>query len=299
MVENQEKKECPACGSDKFEKVFSVKDHLVSNEVFEIRHCISCSLRITSPKPNVEEIGKYYKSDEYISHKEVGESVLNKIYKFVQRFSLIKKRNIIKRTFRNKKGTLLDVGCGTGDFLKVMNKAGWIISGVEKDGNARRIAQNTSGAPIFSIEQHFSDSNKYDVITMWHSLEHVDDLEKQIANLISLLNENGLLFVAVPNYLSFDAVYYMQNWAAYDAPRHLYHFSAQAMRTLFNKYDIDIIRYQQLPFDSFYISLLSEFSIIGSKNIVRAGWIGLRSYLNGLFNPKRASSVLYILERKS
>ena len=113
-----------------------------------------------------------------------------------------------------------------------------------------------------------------------------------------LLNKDGLLCIAVPNYTSFDAKYYKQNWAAYDVPRHLYHFSPQAMQILFEKYEYSIIDYKQLPFDPFYIALLSELSVIKSKNIIRAFWIGLRSYIKGLFNAKQGSSVLYILKRK-
>ena len=298
MVNSVKKIICPVCGSEKVEPILTANDYLVSNENFDILHCSNCTLRITSPKPNINELSKYYNSEEYISHKKEGQSFINKIYKIVQRMSLVKKRRLIEKYFGDEKGSLLDIGCGTGDFIKVMQKAGWQISGVEPDENARRIAKELSGIQIYSTEEHFYDTIKYDIITMWHSLEHIHDLNEQISKIDELLNSDGMLYIAVPNYTSFDARYYKQNWAAYDVPRHLYHFSPVAMQKLFEKYEYSIIGYKQLPFDPFYISLLSELSVIKSKNIIRAFWIGLRSYLNGLINSKRSSSVLYIFKRK-
>lgn len=298
MVNPSKKIICPVCGSEKFETIFTAKDYLVSNQEFDILHCSNCTLRITFPKPNIDEISKYYNSEEYISHKEEGRSLINKIYKIVQKISLVKKRRLVEKYFGGEKGSLLDIGCGTGDFINVMQKADWQVSGVEPDNNARRIAQELSSAQIFSIEQHLNDTSKYDVITMWHTLEHIHDIHKQISKIDEMLDEDGMLYIAVPNYTSFDAEYYKQNWAAYDVPRHLNHFSPQAMQILFEKYEYSIISYKQLPFDPFYIALLSELSVINSKNIIRAFWIGFRSYIKGLFNSKQGSSVLYILKRK-
>jgi len=299
LANKSKKIECPACGSIDFKQMFSAEDYLVSHKNFDILHCTNCSLRITSPRPSVSEINKYYKSEEYISHNEDGKTLINKIYKIVQKVSLIKKRRIVEKSFGNKKGTLLDIGCGTGDFLKVMKNADWEVSGVEPDEGARRIAQESTASKVYSVEQHFNDNTKYDVITMWHSLEHVNDINEQISKIDELLNEDGMLYIAVPNYTSFDAEFYKQNWAAYDVPRHLFHFSPQSLQALINKHGFTISSFKQLPFDPFYISLMSELSVLKNKKIIRANWIGLRSYLSGLFNSKNGSSILYTIKRKS
>lgn len=297
-MDNSKKYNCPSCGSENFNYLFSAEDYLVSNEKYDIKQCTKCSLRVTFPIPDSEGIMKYYRSEDYISHKESGKSIINKIYKVIQKIALVKKRRIIWNTFGSNNGKLLDIGCGTGDFLQFMKKSGWDITGVEPDKNARLIAEELTSCKILTEDEHFYDSTKYDVITMWHSLEHVHDLDKQIIQIGNLLNDNGILFIAVPNYTSLDADYYQQNWAAYDVPRHLYHFSPQVLQELFKKYGYKIIGHKQLPFDPFYISLLSELSVLRTKNVIRAVWIGFRSYLRGLWDSGKSSSVLYILEKE-
>jgi hypothetical protein len=162
---------------------------------------------------------------------------------------------------------------------------------------ARKIAENKLGIDIITPNEFLKDDEKYDIITMWHSLEHLHNLKNYIHNITTSLSANGVLMMAVPNYESIDAKYYKENWAAYDVPRHLYHFSFESMVKLFNEFGLKLIKYRQLPFDPFYVSLLSEISIKGGKNIIRAIWVGIKTYLDGAINAKRGSSILYIFKK--
>lgn len=287
-------KNCPACGSSKFNKVLTASDYLVSNESFEIMECNDCSLRFTSPIPDENEIGKYYKSDKYISHAKRITSIFDIVYKIVRIFTLSSKRNIVKRISQKQSGTLLDIGCGTGDFLKIMKQSGWNINGVEVNAGARKLAQTNTGSIILDQTEFFESEQKYDVITLWHSLEHLNTLTRFLEKISVSLNANGVVMIAVPNYKSFDAEYYKQDWAAYDVPRHLYHFSFESMVKLMEKLGFGLIEYKQLPFDPFYVSLLSELSVRKKHNIIKALWIGWRSYWQGWKDVEKGSSILYI-----
>lgn len=290
-------KNCPACGSSKFNKVLTTSDYLVSNESFEIMECNDCSLRFTSPIPDENEIGKYYKSDKYISHAKRITSIFDVVYKIVRIFTLSSKRNIVKRISQKQSGTLLDIGCGTGDFLKIMKQSGWNITGVEINESVRNLAQANTGSIILDQTEFFESEQKYDVITLWHSLEHLNTLTRFLEKISISLNANGVVIIAVPNYKSFDAEYYQQDWAAYDVPRHLYHFSFDAMVKLMRKFSFELIEHQQLPFDPFYVALLSELSVRKKHNIIKALWIGWKSYWQGRKDAKRSSSILYAFEK--
>ena len=288
---------CPVCDSHKHTKVFTASDYLVSGESFEIMECNDCSLRFTSPIPDENEIGKYYKSDKYISHAKRVTSIFDLVYKIVQKFTLRSKRKTVERIAQEKSGTLLDIGCGTGDFINVMKQSGWNINGVEINESARSLAEENIGKTIFSQNDFFNSEKKYDVITLWHSLEHLNTLTRFLEKISISLNANGVVLIAVPNYQSFDAEHYQQDWAAYDLPRHLYHFSPEAMVKLMEKFNFELIQSRQLPFDPFYVSLLSEMSVRKKHNIIKALLVGWKSYWKGKQNEERGSSILYIFKR--
>jgi 2-polyprenyl-3-methyl-5-hydroxy-6-metoxy-1,4-benzoquinol methylase len=290
-------KNCPACGSSKYVKALTATDYLVSNESFEIMECADCSLRFTSPIPNNNEIGNYYKSDDYISHTGRDNSIINKIYRIVRYFTLRSKKKKVIKFSQNKSGSILDIGCGTGNFLKIMKQSGWKINGVEVNDTARGIAKNNTGSVILNQIEFFESKQKYDVITFWHSLEHLYDLKRYLNKISISLNANGIVMIAVPNYQSFDADYFMQDWAAYDVPRHLYHFSFDAIVKLLEKFKFKLLQSVQLPFDSSYISLLSEMSVRKKQNIVKAFLVGLKSYFVGRRDTKRGSSILYVFKK--
>lgn len=287
---------CPACSSSKSEKIFTASDYLVSGESFDIMECSDCSLRFTSPIPNEEDIGKYYKSNDYISHTSKGNSIINKIYRIVRYFTLRSKRKIVRRIAQKQSGTLLDIGCGTGNFLGIMKQSGWNIKGVEVNKEARKLAELNTDSVIMNQSEYFKSEQKYDVITLWHSLEHLHELEQYLNKISLSLNANGVVIIALPNYISFDAEYYQHDWAAYDIPRHLYHFSFEAMIIMMKKFKFELIQSKQMPFDPFYVSLLSEFSAIKKHNIIKALRVGWKSYWQGWRDARRGSSILYIFK---
>lgn len=297
-MEKIDVQKCPVCGSLKFKKVLTANDYLISGECFDIMECKKCTLRFTSQIPNEEDIGNYYKSDKYISHAKRITSIFDIVYKIIRKFTLRSKRNIVKRISQKQSGTLLDIGCGTGDFLKIMKQSGWNINGVEVNAGARKLAQTNTGSIILDQTEFFESEQKYDVITLWHSLEHLNTLTRFLEKISVSLNANGVVMIAVPNYKSFDAEYYKQDWAAYDVPRHLYHFSFESMVKLMEKLGFGLIEYKQLPFDPFYVSLLSELSVRKKHNIIKALWIGWKSYWQGKQNEKQGSSILYAFRKQ-
>lgn len=290
-------KKCPVCDSINISNVLTAVDYLVSHESFNILECSDCTLRFTSPIPNKSDINKYYQSDNYISHTGVGNTVINKVYKFVKYFTLRSKKKKVQRFSGKKIGSILDIGCGTGEFLKTMKQANWEVSGIENNEFARNHADTNVGLTIMNQSDFFASAQNYDVITLWHSLEHLYDLKKYLNKISISLNFNGVVMIAVPNYQSYDAEYFMQDWAAYDVPRHLYHFSFDSIVNLLWQNNFQLIKSSQLPFDPYYISLLSELSVRRKQNIFKAILIGMSSYLAGRKDEKKGSSILYIFRK--
>ena len=272
-----------------------IKDHSVSGEMFQLKENEKYGFLETFPQPKTNQLSEYYKTEDYISHTDSKRNWFEKAYHLVRRFSLKQKLKLING-FKTETKTLLDVGCGTGDFLKTAKENNWIVSGIEPNAEARIIANQKTDNSVFDIHQlNNFESNSFDVITLWHVLEHLPDLEHQISILKKLLKPNGRLVVAVPNYKSFDANYYNQFWAAYDVPRHLWHFDQNSISKLFASIDMEIEQIKPMLFDAFYVSLLSEQYKSGRKNIFKGFYNGLRSNLNAS-RTKEYSSLIYVLK---
>lgn len=291
---------CPVCGSSHISKILSAIDHTVSLEEFEIYHCANCSLRFTQDVPDVASIGTYYKSENYISHTNTSKGLINRIYRIVRSNALRQKRKLIERSTGLRKGKILDVGSGTGSFASEMKKAGWEVTALEPDEEARNRALRIHSIELKESAQLFSlPANSYDAITLWHVLEHVHDLHGYVKKFRELLKESGKLIIAVPNYTGFDAEVYRQYWAAYDVPRHLYHFSPTAMERLMGMNSLSITGVRPMWYDSFYVSLLSSKYKKGRTNWLSALWTGLLSNIKVLENKKRCSSLIYIIKKKA
>lgn len=287
---------CPVCKSEDFEYVFDVKDYTVSQESFRICHCNNCTLRFTNPIPKQESIGKYYQSEEYISHSNTSKGLINRVYKIVRNRTLQEKRNLIMQSTQVERGRILDIGCGTGEFLSTLKKKSWNVTGIEPDEGARQMAINNFGISVFPAEELMGlAEEKYDALTMWHVLEHVHELDAYIEKIRKLIKPDGLVVIAVPNYNSHDAEVYEKVWAAYDVPRHLYHFTKQSMSTLLGRHKMKLESIKIMPFDSFYVSMLSEKYRGG--NILRAFFVGLKSWWQSLSRNERCSSVIYVIRR--
>ena len=270
----------------------TVKDYSVSQETFDLYHDEEMDMLITHPQPSMENLGKYYESVDYISHTDSKRSLFEKAYHFVKGIALKNKLDLIN-SFQNSKGQLLDIGAGTGDFLFVAKQNGWQTVGVEPSEKAKGIAIK-KGISFVNETSSLAD-HSFDVITMWHVLEHVPDLDYQKQELKRLLKPNGTLIVAVPNFKSFDAKHYGKFWAAYDVPIHFWHFSKKAIEFLFQNEHMKLEKVLPMKFDSFYVSLLSEKYKTGKMNYFKAFYIGLQSNFKAKRNFEYSSHI-YILK---
>jgi 2-polyprenyl-3-methyl-5-hydroxy-6-metoxy-1,4-benzoquinol methylase len=290
---------CPGCGDENIYYVLSAKDETVSGEEFEIWECRNCSLRFTQNIPEQENIGRYYQSENYISHSDTKKGFVNNLYHIIRKRTLVQKKNLIETGTGKSSGSILDLGAGTGAFLNTMKIAGWHCAGIEPDKTARDKASELCGIHLKQSEELFSlPAESFDAITLWHVLEHVHQLHEYVQKFSEVLRPGGKLFIAVPNYTSKDAQIYGSYWAAYDVPRHLYHFSPKAMERLLNGHGLRLHKIRPMWYDSVYVSLLSEKYKTGKSNPVTAFINGMISNLNTLFNKEKCSSLIYIISAK-
>jgi len=277
----------------KQDKLFlKVKDHSVTKEMFELHKDETLDMLATFPKPDILLLPKYYESDDYISHTDGRRSLFEMAYHLVKGFALKKKVALLNKLQKNK-GQLLDIGAGTGDFLYAAKKNGWCVAGAEPSEKATTIAAG-KGISLLENTESLAD-HSFDVITMWHVLEHVYDPENQIKELKRLLKPNGTIIIAVPNFNSYDAKHYGEYWAAYDVPRHLWHYSKTSIKKLFENEDIILQEILPMKYDAFYVSLLSEKYKSGKMNFIRAFKTGLNSNNQGSKNGEYSSHI-YILQ---
>jgi 2-polyprenyl-3-methyl-5-hydroxy-6-metoxy-1,4-benzoquinol methylase len=272
----------------------TVKDYSVSQETFDLYHDETLDMLITHPQPSLDILGKYYESADYISHTDSKRSLFEKAYHFVKNIALKNKLDLIN-SHQPSKGQILDIGAGTGEFLAVAGKDGWKTVGVEPSDKAKAIAKNKGVSFVENTSE--LESHSFDVISMWHVLEHVPNLDEQIKELKRLLKPTGTLIVAVPNFKSFDAKHYGNFWAAYDVPIHFWHFSKKAIQLLFDKENMELQKVLPMKFDSFYVSLLSEKYKNGKMNYIKAFLIGLQSNIKAMKNMEYSSHI-YIIKNK-
>ncbi len=287
---------CPLCSSSTIKPVLSARDHTVSKETFSIWECETCTARFTQDVPDQNEIGHYYISEDYISHTETKQGFINRAYHAVREFTLQQKKKLVSRYAGVSKGDILDIGCGTGAFLKVMQDAGWTVQGLEPDQGARELAASR-GVSVLPAEALQGLTSTHNAISMWHVLEHVHDLHGYLEKINLLLKPGGRLFIAVPNFTSADAVAYGESWAAYDVPRHLYHFSPASMKPLMALHGMAIESMEPMWFDSFYVSMLSEKYKKGAGSLISACWQGISSNAAALGHSDQCSSVIYVIRK--
>lgn len=284
---------CPVCGGESSKKVMDCIDYTVSRETFSIVQCTKCGFKYTNPRPDDKEIGKYYESEEYVSHSNSKKGLINTVYHWVRNYSLRKKVELINS--QSKKGNLLDIGCGTGEFLSTAVANGWKGQGIEPNDKARNQAISNHKLNVLPESGIASlQNNNFDVITMWHVLEHVHTLNERVLEIYSLLKPGGKAIIAVPNCTSYDASVYGKEWAAYDVPRHLYHFTPETMKALFRKHKIDFVQSYPMKFDSFYVSMLTEKNVHKQNRLLPAFLNGFKSNLKTKNDAEKYSSVIYV-----
>lgn len=290
---------CPICENENFELYLEAKDYTVTHEDFQLKKCTQCHFIITSPRPTSEAIGKYYASEKYISHSGNSKTLFDKIYLLARHFTLRWKYELI-HSYISKTGTLLDYGCGTGDFLKYVKDKGLHIYGVEPNLLAR---QKANIKLDYNVSETLEELNgeEVDIITLWHVLEHVHNLNETIQKLKNLLTKTGYILIAVPNPKSHDCIKYKNHWAGFDVPRHLWHFSQESMNSFLNRNGLNVVAIKPMKLDSYYVSLLSE----GYKNAKQPKFItSIKAMVEGLVSNLSArksneySSLIYIAKRQ-
>lgn len=289
---------CPICNGTSFSSFLTCSDYFVSGEEFHIKECNSCGFKITWDIEDEENIGPYYQSEEYISHSNTSKGLVNSAYHKVRKYMLGQKRRLVEKNSKANTGHILDVGTGTGFFLHEMKEKGWQVTGTEKSSEARDFAKNEFGFDLLPTENLFSLPDKgFDVITLWHVLEHVHRLNENMNTYHRLLKTNGKLVIAVPNHESSDAIHYKNNWAAYDVPRHIWHFAPKQMEKLGNKHQFTLTGIYTMPFDSFYVSILSEKYKKSKLALFKGLYFGYVSWFKSQFKPADCSSVIYVFEK--
>jgi 2-polyprenyl-3-methyl-5-hydroxy-6-metoxy-1,4-benzoquinol methylase len=290
---------CPLCSSVKIELQFTCKDHFVSGEVFPVSTCADCGFTFTSEHPDEESSGRYYESEDYISHSDTSGGLVNRLYKTARDFMLHRKTAIVKRFTGLQRGNLLDIGSGTGYFADAMKRSGWQATGVEISSKAREFSAKTFGIEVI-VPSEISNlpAGSYDCITLWHVLEHFADPFSYMNDIAQLLRPDGRCIIALPNCSSFDAAHYQKFWAAWDVPRHVWHFTPDTFRMFAQKTGFEVIAIRTLPLDVFYISILSEkyrgTMLHFPVGLLKGAWFWIRS----LVDNQRSSSMIYVLKRK-
>lgn len=285
---------CPGCTSTQNNSYLSVKDHFLSKEKFSLMLCKQCDLLFTHPRPDISLIGNYYKSEDYVSHSSTKKGLVNRIYNLVRSYTLNKKIKLTASLTDGK--NLLDIGAGTGHFLNKAKSAGFQVTGLEPDDDARKMAATLNNVDLLPIDElsNIPAASK-DIVTMWHVLEHVYNLTADLKSISTLVKENGVLIIAVPNYTSYDAQYYKADWAAYDVPRHLYHFSPKSIIHLVEKFGFTHEQTLPMKFDSYYVSMLSEKYKGGNlMHAIKTGFVS-----NAKAESDRWSSQIYVFRKNA
>ncbi len=298
MIERLTK--CPLCKSGLFLNKQEIKDYAVSKENFILCKCSKCSLLFTNPRPDSDSIAPYYDFPEYFSHEDKAKNLTQLIYQKVRNYSVKKKVKLI--SVLHEKGRLLDYGCGTGALLSEAKNQGWKVSGIEPNSKARTQANLKLKGKVKETLDDLPKDKNFDIITLFHVLEHIHDMKKTVKSLVKSLKSSGYILFAVPNPESFDANKYGIFWAGWDVPRHLYHFNSKTMENFSELFDLSLVDIRPMKFDSYYVSLLSEGYLEPNQNLIskyfKAFFSGRKSNLEAKNNPGNHSSNLYIFKKK-
>jgi len=287
---------CPACDYTSNTLFLHTFDYFLTQKAFDIHKCDDCGLLFTTPRPSDTELPAYYESPEYLSHPTNNTNLKARLYNLIRKINLSQKYKLIETL--TEKGKMLDYGCGSGEFLKTCQNKGWITSGIEINENARNFAIRENKLEVYPESQikHF-DKESFDLITLWHVLEHIPNLNERIQDFYQLLKPNGRILIAVPNVDSWDAQFYKEKWAAWDVPRHLYHYNYKSLQKTMERQQFSFVKSMPMKLDAFYICLLSEQYKKNSFPYPLAFVNGLRSNLAAKNNPQKYSSIISVFKK--
>ena len=290
---------CPLCGGQQLEHALTCTDHYASGETFEVVRCAHCGFLMTQNAPVEAKIGKYYETPDYISHSDTQKGMMNRVYHWVRQFMLSRKASLVKQASKMSTGTLLDYGTGTGYFANAMAQKQWAVKAIEKSPQARAFAKERFELDVDAeTALPLYEPQIFDVITLWHVLEHVEHLNEMWETLHKILKDRGVLIMAVPNPDSYDAQKYGKWWAAYDVPRHLWHFRPSVMQQFGAKHGFILEERIPMPFDAFYVSMLTE-KYKGSKfSFIKGMLTGTCAWFSALGKKERSSSMIYVFRKK-
>jgi 2-polyprenyl-3-methyl-5-hydroxy-6-metoxy-1,4-benzoquinol methylase len=288
-------KKCPICGDTHQKSYLTTTDYFLTKESFSLTQCEGCGFIITSPRPDDKDLSRYYESDAYLSHHARGFSPLRLVYQFLRKRNIRSKYKLIYEYVPT--GKILDIGCGTGELLSYFKNQGWDTTGVEPDSAARKFAVENYALDVFDEKEISKFSkNTFDVITMWHVLEHVNDINGRVQDIFSLLKKGGYFIAALPNPAAWDAQHYKQYWAAWDLPRHLFHFSQKNIIQLSEIHGFKHVNTYPMKWDAYYISLMSEQYKGHSFPYFNAIKNGMKSN-NHAVSGRGYSSMIYLFQK--
>ena len=212
---------------------------------------------------------------------------------------LQRKANLVEKLTLLKNGKILDYGAGTGHFSRTMAAKGWNVTAIEKNAKARELAQQEFGFGMLPVEALSGIADReMDVVTMWHVMEHVQDPDNMWKELYRILDDTGIAIIAVPNCSSYDAQKYKEHWAAYDVPRHLWHFTPSTIMRWGEKHGFLLERQYTMPFDGFYISMLSEQNKGSRLHALKGFWSGFKGWMAQWKRRSASSSIIYVFRKK-
>lgn len=292
---------CPLCKSGHFLNSKEIKDFAVSKETFIICNCTSCGLKFTNPRPKEEAIAPYYDFPDYLSHNDTAKNLTQFIYQRIKKYAVTQKIKQLNG-LKPQKGKYLDYGCGTAELLSKANEVGWKVTGIEPNEKARNLANTKLGGKIYESINELPKDVYFDIITLYHVLEHIHLLRKTLKYIVKHLKSDGYIILAVPNPESHDALKYGETWAGWDVPRHLYHFNHTAIEQFGQIFDLQLVQKLPMFFDSYYVSLLSEGYANSNQSMLNKYWkailAGTNSNKVAAKNTGNYSSNIFIFKKK-
>ena len=290
---------CPLCGAYGQTPYADCTDFTVSRESYILMRCPECGMVYTSNPPKECDTSKYDKLDLKLKLGDSPAGLIHKLYYYIRLRMLSRKAHIVESQSYRTGGSLLNYGAKTGYFSHKMERRGWKVTSIEKYHEERLFSLEMFHHRMFDVpEMDRLHPETFDVITLWHVFEHCYDPNGLLDKFYKLLRPTGILIMACPNIRSTDAMHYGPYWAAYDVPRHLWHFNTTSLSELAHKHGFTLMHRERMPFDCFYISILSEKHKRHKMAFLRGILYGFHCWLVSLAHPDSSSSMVYVFRKR-